>query len=242
MLGLSESLRTATRRALEQISVPYHEIIIDGTVNFLEGTGKGDYVTTMKKADLLIGAVSAASIVAKVARDDYMAEQDERYPGYGFGSHVGYGTALHRAAIERLGITPLHRRSFAPIRDRLGSVGVNGPKADTSTAIGSAAEDAAADWLAHEGVRVVDRNWKTKFCEIDIIAEKDGGLHFIEVKHRASSDQGGGLAAITPVKLRQMRFAATLYLTKHPDVDARLYVLTSSGRSEAVIDELLPLE
>lgn len=114
-IGLSEALKLATVRAVEQIKVPYHEIIIDGTVNFLSETAKGKYVTTMKKADLLIASVSAASIVAKVSRDSYMERQDKVHPGYGFVSHVGYGTAKHIQAIDRLGVTPLHRLSFAPL-------------------------------------------------------------------------------------------------------------------------------
>jgi ribonuclease HII len=114
-IGLSAALKRATILAVEQIKVPYHEIIIDGTVNFLRDTDKGHYVTTMKKADLLIPSVSAASIVAKVARDNYMAEQDALYPGFGFISHVGYGTAAHLKAINELGVTPLHRLSFAPL-------------------------------------------------------------------------------------------------------------------------------
>ena len=115
-VGLSESLVLATKRAIEQIQTPYSEIIIDGTVNFLKSTNKGQYVTTMKKADLLVPSVSAASIIAKVARDNYMVAQDDIYPGYGFKSHVGYGTAAHILAINKLGITPLHRLSFAPLQ------------------------------------------------------------------------------------------------------------------------------
>src|SRR5690606_5556054 len=57
----------------------------------------------------------AASIVAKVERDRYMESLDEKYPGYGFKSHAGYGVARHRIAIERLGVTPEHRLSFAPL-------------------------------------------------------------------------------------------------------------------------------
>src|SRR5690606_26291780 len=91
------------------------EIIIDGTINFLAGTGKGRYVKTIPKADLLMPSVSAASIIAKVERDRYMATLDEEYPGYGFKGHAGYGVANHRKAIENLGVTPEHRLSFAPL-------------------------------------------------------------------------------------------------------------------------------
>lgn len=116
-IGLSKSLILATKRAVEQIKVPYDEIIIDGTVNFLKGTDKEKYVTTMIKADLLIPCVSAASIVAKVARDKYMVKQDEVYDGYNFKDHVGYGTAAHSISISKNGITKLHRMSFAPMKN-----------------------------------------------------------------------------------------------------------------------------
>ena len=242
-IGLSESLATATRRALEQITVPYHEIIIDGTVNFLSGTGKGPYVTVLKKADLLIGAVSAASIIAKVARDDYMAALAERYGGYGFERHVGYGTAAHRKAVESLGVTPEHRRSFAPIAALTGVSGTPHRTIDgTNKQMGNDAETATCEWLSDGGFDVVERNWKTRFCEIDIVAKKDDRFYFIEVKHRKGTGQGGGLAAITPRKLRQMRFAASLYLTRHSDADACLAVVTTTDSSGIVVEGLLTVE
>ena len=66
--------------------------------------------------DALCSSIAAASIVAKVARDSLMVELDALHPGYGFARHKGYPTAEHLAALERLGPTPLHRRSFAPVR------------------------------------------------------------------------------------------------------------------------------
>jgi ribonuclease HII len=71
------------------------------------------------KADAQSLSVAAASIVAKVTRDRLMILLDERYPGYGFARHKGYGTAAHRAALADLGPTPIHRMSFAPLRARL---------------------------------------------------------------------------------------------------------------------------
>lgn len=76
-------------------------------------------------ADALVGgddlepAISAASILAKVARDEWMAALDETYPGYGFGQHRGYGTEAHRLALKQLGPCPEHRRSFAPVAELL---------------------------------------------------------------------------------------------------------------------------
>jgi ribonuclease HII len=66
--------------------------------------------------DSRVLSIAAASIIAKVTRDRIMRELAETYPGYGFERHKGYGTSFHREAIERLGVTPHHRRSFVPIR------------------------------------------------------------------------------------------------------------------------------
>lgn len=70
---------------------------------------------TVVGGDGRVPAISAASIVAKVARDEMMVALEARYPGYGLAQHKGYGTSAHRAALERLGATPIHRRSFAPV-------------------------------------------------------------------------------------------------------------------------------
>ncbi|WP_019585108.1 ribonuclease HII [Deinococcus apachensis] len=67
------------------------------------------------RADALSYSVAAASLLAKTARDRMMTELDAEYPGYGFAAHKGYGAPAHRAALERLGVSGVHRRSFAPI-------------------------------------------------------------------------------------------------------------------------------
>lgn len=76
------------------------------------------------RGDARIACISAASILAKVARDARMLELDRRYPDYGFASHKGYPTARHRAALARFGPTPEHRRSFAPVRAACAAGGV----------------------------------------------------------------------------------------------------------------------
>lgn len=68
------------------------------------------------KGDASSFAIAAASILAKVSRDALMAEYDEIHPGYGFAKHAGYGTRAHLEALERLGVCPIHRKSFAPVR------------------------------------------------------------------------------------------------------------------------------
>jgi ribonuclease HII len=112
-IGLTAAVGLAMRRAVAAIEAPYEQIIIDGNYNFLADDPKA---TCLIKADDSVPAVSAASILAKVARDNYMATMDRIYPGYAFEKHVGYGTAAHIAALKALGVSELHRQSFAPIK------------------------------------------------------------------------------------------------------------------------------
>lgn len=71
------------------------------------------------KGDLHVSVISAASIIAKVARDQEMQQLDSQYPGYGLHSHKGYPTKQHIAALEELGVTPIHRRSYGPVKKLL---------------------------------------------------------------------------------------------------------------------------
>lgn len=116
VLGLTAATTLAMTRAIENCQVAYHEIIIDGNYNYLVSwRNEGCICNVLINADATIAAVSAASIVAKVARDDYMAEQSITYKEYGFDTHVGYGTQKHRLALLAQGLTPIHRRSYKPI-------------------------------------------------------------------------------------------------------------------------------
>lgn len=229
-MGLSEALRLATRRAVEQIQktkVPFSEIIIDGTMNFLVGTKLEKYVSTLKKGDFLVKEISAASILAKVERDKYMAELDAVYPGYGFGKHVGYGTAAHQKAMEEFGLTPEHRRSFRPVREiaenkittkQLGDQGGQMiTNKITSKQLGDRGEQVVVDYLETSGHEIVARNYKTKLFEVDIISKKDKALYFTEVKYRGGSDFGAGLDFIDKKKQQKMHLAVAGFLATHPE-------------------------
>lgn len=228
-IGLSAALKLATIRAVEQISCAYHEIIIDGTINFLQETSKGQFVSTLPKADLLVPAVSAASIMAKVARDAYMEEQADVFPGYGFERNAGYGTALHRAGLAESGVTPLHRKSFAPIKALLTGKADEVPTREispkTSKSIGDVAESQAAAWLIDNGFNLVARNWKNRYCEIDCIARKNNTLYFVEVKFRSSDYAGGAIETITDDKQRRMSRAAEVFGMSDHNYKSDDYVL-----------------
>jgi uncharacterized protein (TIGR00252 family) len=85
----------------------------------------------------------------------------------------------------------------------------------TTAAAGRQAEAIAADFLERKGCTIVARNWRTRWCEIDVVAEREGVVYFCEVKYRASARQGTGLEYITAKKVQQMQFAAELWVARH---------------------------
>ena len=229
-IGLSEALRLATRRAVEQIQktkAPFSEIIIDGTMNFLVGTKLEKYVSTLKKGDFLVKEISAASILAKVERDNYMAKLDTVYPEYGFSKHVGYGTAAHQKAMEEFGLTPEHRRSFRPVREIAENIITTKQLGDlskqmianeiTSKQLGDRGEQVVVDYLETSGHEIVARNYKTKLFEVDIISRRGRVLYFTEVKYRRGSDFGAGLDFIDKKKQQKMHLAVAGFLATHPE-------------------------
>lgn len=216
-IGMSKALRLATRRAVEKIQkekVPFNEVIIDGISNFLSGTALGKYATTLKKADEKIKEVSGASIVAKVERDHYMKDLALTYPGYGFETNAGYGTFKHQRAMETLGLTPEHRRSFAPVAKIAKLEKPEKSIAGTNKEKGNAAEEKIANFLLQNGHEILARNFKTKAYEIDIISRCDNKLYFTEVKSHQNNSHGSAKSMITKKKLEQMTFAANAFMAK----------------------------
>lgn len=102
----------AMRRAFAGLAVKPTHALIDGN----DPPPISCKVTTIIGGDALEACISAASILAKTARDALMVELCAQYPGYGFSKHKGYGSAAHLEALRRLGPSPVHRRTFAPVR------------------------------------------------------------------------------------------------------------------------------
>ena len=110
-LNIYHATMLAMSRAVDALGVEPGMVLVDG--NALPKWRHP--ARAIVSGDALCRSIAAASIVAKVTRDRMMIAHDEAYPGYGWRQNKGYGTAEHREALGRLGITPLHRRSFAPV-------------------------------------------------------------------------------------------------------------------------------
>lgn len=111
-LNIYEATRQAMYEAVRTLSVPADAVVVDA----MKLPNLTIPVESIIKGDCKSANIAAASIVAKVTRDRYMKSLDNEYPGYGFGIHKGYYTELHKEALEQQGVTPLHRKSFEPIK------------------------------------------------------------------------------------------------------------------------------
>jgi ribonuclease HII len=107
--GLHKMNIAALRAALLEVACPGAILLSDG---FALGDLDGHERRAIVDGDATSAAIAAASIIAKVTRDRYMVRADARHPGWEFATHVGYSTPEHRAAIRRIGVSPLHRMSF----------------------------------------------------------------------------------------------------------------------------------
>jgi len=105
----------AMQRAVEALGVEPQRVLVDGN----RCPKLSCPTQAIVRGDALVPAISAASILAKVERDAEMVALDARYPGYGFAQHKGYPTRVHLECLQRLGPSPVHRRSFAPVRAAL---------------------------------------------------------------------------------------------------------------------------
>jgi ribonuclease HII len=113
-MGIIPATHLAMRRAIQSLSMPVHHLLID----HLTLPEISIPQIALSRGDDRILSIAAASVIAKVERDRAMDAMGERFPGYGFSRHKGYGTEEHREALQHLGPCSIHRRTFAPIRQQ----------------------------------------------------------------------------------------------------------------------------
>lgn len=114
-INILQASLLAMKRAIESLAIEPELVLVDG----IHCPDISCNVDAIIKGDNKIPAISAASIIAKVARDNEMIALDSQYPGYGFSQHKGYPTRMHIAALKELGVSSIHRKSFAPVKKLL---------------------------------------------------------------------------------------------------------------------------
>lgn len=113
-MNILEADKSAMRESIEKLHIKPDLVLIDGDNKQLLSTKYPE--KTLIKGDAKSLTIGAASIIAKYARDRLMQTYAQKYPGYGFETNAGYGTAQHIAALKRIGVTPIHRKTFEPIK------------------------------------------------------------------------------------------------------------------------------
>ena len=115
-INILQASLLAMKRAIESLSIMPELVLVDGIYRPVVDCK----VEPIVKGDSKVAAISAASIIAKVARDNEMVALDDQYPGYGFSQHKGYPTKMHINALKELGVSSIHRKSFSPVKRLLG--------------------------------------------------------------------------------------------------------------------------
>ena len=214
-LNILEATLLAMRRAVASLHKKPDRLLVDGNV-FRGFDIPGEAVIG---GDGISPSIAAASILAKVTRDRICIELDRMYPQYGIAKHKGYCTAAHREALFRYGPAPIYRKQF--IRFLNDSSHAQTPSAGVKASHGRFGEDAAAQYLTDNGYTIKGRNVRFGRHELDIIAEDDEYIVFVEVKTRTEAPAGclytygRPASAVTYGKKQNTVAAASEYLREN---------------------------
>lgn len=219
-LNILQATFLAMRRALADLGTTPDMALVDGNAD----PHLGIPTRAIVGGDAKSASIGAASIVAKYVRDSMMCESHEIYSEYNFKKHKGYPTKEHYEAITKHGVCPIHRRSFLKTKE-----------ISKKTPLWKEAEDIAANRLTIDGYSIIARNYRTKYGEIDIIAQKDGILSFTEVKARGESYLAPPEQAVDASKQKKLAKSALVYLSENSgDLQPRfdVFSMVISGGSE----------
>ena len=193
----------AMNRAVNGLNVKPGLVLVDGNKNPIKNYNSRFVI----KGDAVSASIAAASILAKVTRDRYMKQLAEQYPEYEFQRHKGYGTKLHYELLDKYGVSDVHRISFLKKYFEAGGKGETAYK-------GEAGERAVCKYLKKHKYKLIERNYRKSSGEIDIIAEKDGYIAFVEVKTRNENMLYSQAEAVDLKKQRRIIQTAQIYLSE----------------------------
>ena len=203
-INILQATFLAMKRAVQGLKLTPELVLIDGDKN----PDIGFKSISVIKGDMKSASIAAASILAKVSRDNYMLEMDEKYPEYGFAKHKGYGTKAHKQALQEHGPCTIHRNKF------IRNINFNANKNNYKRTSGNLGEEAAARLLVSKEYIILERNFRSVCGEIDIIAENGGELVFVEVKLRTDESYGHPVEAVNECKQKKIVYTAADYIQK----------------------------
>ena len=202
-INILQATYEAMRDALSQLSPRAEYILADAVTIPMVSTPQQGII----KGDAKSMSIGAASIIAKVYRDRLMEAYEDVYPGYGFAANKGYGSAEHIEGIKKLGITPLHRKTF--VKNFLPQDG------ETTTDKGNRGEALAAQQMEKMGSVFLETNFHALKGEIDINAKKGTYIVFTEVKYRKTEEMGSPAEAVNHWKQQHIIRAAKAYIAQN---------------------------
>ena len=221
-INILAATHCAMNRAVDDLDISPECILVDG----LRVSSLKRPQIAIVKGDSKSASIAAASIIAKVTRDRIMIDYGRQYPQYGFEKHKGYATQFHLEAIARFGISSIHRRSFSPVLEKEN-------KQRGKISLGEYGEDFTCRFLKTKRYKIIERNYRSLFGEIDIIAKDKDTLVFIEVKTRSSDRFGSPRfgppeSSVTRTKQNRIRRIAEAYIktSKHRNLCFRFDVVS----------------
>ncbi len=169
------------------------ELKIDPDLVIVDGAAVPELPFSQRKinhGDALSQSIGAASIIAKVVRDKLMKKYGEWYPEYGFSKHMGYGTREHLLALQQYGPSPIHRLTFAPIKDMVSLQETRIKSSnDPRKGVGQDGENIAISYLEALGYVCLERNWRVRLGEIDAVMKDGDTLVVVEVRTRRNDSE-----------------------------------------------------
>jgi ribonuclease HII/Holliday junction resolvase-like predicted endonuclease len=224
-INILQGTYQAMRQALDNLVVKPEKALIDGFA-LPDYSVKNEGIVD---GDNKVESISAASIIAKVTRDRIMRNVAPIFPDFRFEKHKGYGTKLHMEVLNEFKATPIHRKSFEPVKRNL-------PTKEWMKdlkKIGKMGEQMVALQYLSNGYQIIEMN-KTcsHYGELDVIAEKNGELIFVEVK-TVSKDQIGKLK----LQVDQLKLAIQYYLSEmEEEKNIRLDIATVMLAKKTIIN------
>lgn len=201
-INILNATMLAMKNAVEGLTVKPDLVLVDGN----KIPNLNCYCEFVVKGDQKSASIAAASIIAKVKRDQIMKELDKKYKNYFFKDNKGYGTKKHYESILKYGVTPQHRKTFLKkLKEK---------KLKIQNVSGALGEKICYLFLLKNGFKVILKNFKSPFGEIDLIATKNENIYFVEVKLRQKKCGYSPCEAVNLKKQKKIVKTAIYFIQK----------------------------